>query len=517
MEETRSIQTIVDLIAYHGRVRPRHPAMVMGEDRISYGELNTHANQIAHALLELGLVKDDRVIYLGKNHPSFFEVLFGTAKAGMVTVPINVRLSSDEIVWIVNNAAAPVLFYSEEYSGLIAVIRDNCPRIRHFIPLSGDAYAKWLARHPATSPDLEVCGEDVCLQIYTSGTTGRPKGAQLTNANLITCAESCVSAWGNWTERDVSLIVMPLFHIGATAYAFIGLRAGATLSIMADAVPLAILQTIEQHAVTKALFVPALLLSLVNLPPSQFNLGTLELIAYGTAPMPLELLRRSIDMFGCKFVQLYGLTETTAPITYLPPEDHDKQGNERMRSCGIPAPGVEIRIMDAETGKELSAGEVGEVVVRTAQIMAGYWKQPDATADAVRDGWLHTGDAGYLDKDGYLYIHDRIKDMVVSGGENVYPAEVENAIYGHPAVAEVAVIGVPDDRWGEAVKACVVLRAGQAATEEEIIRFARERIAAFKAPRSVDFYPQLPRNSTGKLLKRELRKPYWEGMQRQVN
>jgi long-chain acyl-CoA synthetase len=518
MENADGIQTIVALLEHHSNKRPTHPAILMDGTNISYAEVNRRANQVAHGLLSLGVKPANRFALLSKNHWSFFELLFGAAKAGAVMVPVNVRLTVLEITWILADAKAEVLFYGPEFEVLIDQIREHAPALKHLIPLSetDGGYESWRNSYPTYKTEHQVKQDDICLQIYTSGTTGHPKGAQITHQNLISCGDSCIAAWGDWKPSDVSLIVMPLFHIGATAYAFIGLRAGATLSILRDADPMLILQSIERDHITVALFVPALMLALVNLPPQDRDLSSLRLIAYGTAPMPLELLRRSMKVFECGFVQLYGLTETTAPITYLPPEDHDPNGNRRMRSCGLAAPGVEIRIVD-EAGRVRGAGEVGEIICRTAQIMKGYWKQPSATMQSIRDGWLYTGDAGYMDDDGYLYIHDRIKDLIVSGGENVYPAEVENAIFGHPAVADVAVIGIPDERWGEAVKACVVLKAGQAVTADEIIDFARHRIAGFKTPRSVDFLSVLPRNSTGKVLKRELRQPYWAMRDRQVN
>jgi len=243
--------------------------------------------------------------------------------------------------------------------------------------------------------------------------------------------------------------------------------------------------------------------------------SALELIAYGASPAPIELLRNALKVFGCGFAQVYGLTETTGAITYLPPEDHQADAVERLKSCGKPMTGVEVRIVDAG-GREVATGEVGEVICRTPQIMLGYWNLPDASRLAIRDGWFHTGDAGYMDRDGYIYIYDRVKDMIVSGGENIYPAEVESALFGHPAVADVAVIGVPDDKWGEQVKAIVVPKPGASVTDREIIDFARERIAHYKAPRSVDFVEALPRNPSGKILKRELRKPYWADRDRQV-
>jgi acyl-CoA synthetase (AMP-forming)/AMP-acid ligase II len=260
-----------------------------------------------------------------------------------------------------------------------------------------------------------------------------------------------------------------------------------------------------------------MLLFLLQAPQcAESDFSSLELIVYGASPAPLELLRNALRTFGCALGQLYGLTESTGGVTYLAPEDHGEHAIERMRSCGTPLDGVEIKVVDAE-GRELPPGEVGEVICRTPQVMLGYWNLPEATARAVRDGWLYTGDAGYRDEDGYLYIYDRIKDMIISGGENIYPAEVESALFGHPAVADVAVIGVPDEQWGEAVKAIVVKKADASIDADDLIGYARTRIAGYKVPRSVDFLPALPRNPSGKILKRELRKPYWASRARQIN
>jgi acyl-CoA synthetase (AMP-forming)/AMP-acid ligase II len=249
----------------------------------------------------------------------------------------------------------------------------------------------------------------------------------------------------------------------------------------------------------------------------EVDFSRLKFITYGASPIPLELMRAAMDRFGCGFVQMYGMTETSGTIVVLDPSDHVPEGSPKMRSVGTPLPGVEIKIVDAQ-GNPVPAGEVGEIATRSVKNMKGYWNKPDATAATIdAEGWLRTGDAGYLDADGYLYIHDRVKDMIISGGENVYPAEVENAIYSHPKVADVAVIGVPDKKWGEAVKACVVVRSGETLTEAEVIAHARQLVAGYKCPKSVDFIAALPRNASGKVLRRELRAPYWEGMERAVN
>jgi acyl-CoA synthetase (AMP-forming)/AMP-acid ligase II len=310
---------------------------------------------------------------------------------------------------------------------------------------------------------------------------------------------------------------MPLFHIGGSGWGLVGLFRGIENVLTKDFDPPSILRVIEERRVTKALFVPAMMLFLLQTPQSRdTDFSSLELIVYGASPAPLDLLRNAVKVFGCSLAQVYGLTETTGAITYLPPEDHGEQAVERMKSCGKAMAGVEIKVVDA-TGKALPPGEVGEVICRTPQVMLGYWNLDEATRRSIRGGWFYTGDAGYMDKDGYLYIYDRVKDMIVSGGENIYPAEIESALFGHPAISDVAVIGVPDDQWGEAVKAIIVRKPGASLDTAELIAYARERLAGYKVPRSVDFVEALPRNPSGKILKRELRKPYWQGRERQVN
>jgi fatty-acyl-CoA synthase len=288
--------------------------------------------------------------------------------------------------------------------------------------------------------------------------------------------------------------------------------------IQAEFTPAGVFDAIEKGGATRLFIVPAALQMMVNHPRCRsVDFSRLKYILYGAAPMPLELLRQCIDMFGAQFIQVYGMTETTGTICMLPPEDHDLGGNKRMRSAGKPLPGVEIRIVDA-AGNDSPVGEVGEVWTRSSNNMIGYWNLPEATLDTMADGgWIKTGDAGYLDEDGYLYIHDRVKDMIITGGENVYPAEVESAIYGHPDVLEVAVIGVPDEKWGETVKAICAPKPGATIDPDSIMSWARERIAGFKVPRSVDVIPALPRNASGKILRKDLRAPYWKGYDRQVN
>jgi len=313
------------------------------------------------------------------------------------------------------------------------------------------------------------------------------------------------------------LIAMPFFHVAGVNIGLLALAQGAHGIVLGETDPAEILRLVAAKGVTYAFLVPALILFVMQHPKAaETDFSSLKNISYGASPISDEVLLRAKKIFGCEFLQVYGLTETTGGGTFLLPEDHEP-ARGKLRSCGRPAPGHEIRVVDG-SGKPLAAGEVGEIQIRSNNVMKGYWNKQEATAKAVcPERWFSTGDAGFFDDEGYLYIHDRVKDMIVSGGENIYPAEVENAIMGHPAVADVAVIGVPDERWGEAVKAIVVKKPGVDAAPAEIIAYARERIAGFKLPKSVDFIDVLPRNPSGKVLRKDLRAPYWEGRARQVN
>jgi long-chain acyl-CoA synthetase len=517
-----AISTVADVTRHHARERPDQTALYFDGERISYGVLDRRASQVAQGLMRAGIEPEARVAVLAKNAPEFFELWFGAAKAGVVLVPVNFRLAPPEIAYVVNDARADLLFVGPDYYDVVDKVAAELTSVREIVALAGQHrgwtdYAHWRDRENASDPMRPLAGRDCAIQMYTSGTTGHPKGAQISHDNLLTLLPGALRQWGVWRDGDVNLVCMPLFHIGGSGWALIGLYRGVENVLTRDFDALTILRLIAERRITKTLFVPAMMLFLLQAPQCRAtDFSSLELIVYGASPAPLDLLRNARAVFGCGLAQVYGLTETTGAITYLPPEDHGEHAIERMKSCGKPADGVEIGIVDA-LGKKLPPGEVGEVVCRTPQVMLGYWNLPDATSRAIRDGWFHTGDAGYLDKEGYLFIYDRVKDMIISGGENIYPAEVESALFGHPAIADVAVVGVPDEQWGEAVKAIVVKKPGVAVSAKELIDYARERIAGYKVPRSVDFIDALPRNPSGKILKRELRKPYWLGHERQVN
>jgi long-chain acyl-CoA synthetase len=519
--------TLGDVTRYHGRVRPASVALSFEGRDTTFADFDRKTNRVANALIAAGLKTGDRVAYVGKNSDLYFELLFGAAKAGVVTAPIGWRLAPPEMAYIVTDSDAKIVFVGPELIAHIETVAAELSWRPQVIAMEPDGagehvtFEAWRDARPDTDPKLPIATSGIAIQLYTSGTTGRPKGAMLTHDNLLSLRRRAAlepMAWNQWGPDDVSLVAMPVAHIGGSGWGLVGLLNGAKGVVAREFDPFKVLDFIEKDRVSKMFMVPAALQIVVRLPRArEVDYSRMSHILYGAAPIPLDLLRECIEIFGCGFCQQYGMTETTGTIVYLPPEDHDPAGNARMRSAGLPLPGVELKVLGPD-GESLPPNTVGEIATRSPSNMAGYWKLDEATAKTVdADGWLRTGDAGYLDEDGYLFIHDRVKDMIISGGENIYPAEVESAVYGHPSVAEVAVIGVPDDKWGEAVKAVVALKPGATPDADDIIAFARTRIAGFKAPKSVDFIDALPRNASGKILRRELRAPYWEGRERQVN
>jgi fatty-acyl-CoA synthase len=492
--------------------------MTEEDRRLSYAELDEWTAKIATYLANVGLKKGDRIAWIGKNSDLYFTLFYGAARLGVVMVPVGWRLAPAEWAFIVNDTQARLLFTGPGFDDAGAALEGQIPHVERVI-------AAYVAQAEIAATDrapFEAAGpDDAVLQLYTSGTTGNPKGAVLSNRNLFGLrkhANEAELAYTKWDDDEVVLVAMPCAHIGGTGLGIMAVASGLPAYILAEFTPDGFFDAVETGGVTRLFIVPAALHILLQHPRcAGVDFSRLKYILYGAAPIPLELLRQCIQMFKCEFIQAYGMTETTGTIVMLPPEDHDPNGNQRMRGAGKPLPGVELRIVDG-AGNDLPVGEVGELWSRSSNNMLGYWNLPDATQKTMADGgWIKTGDAGYLDEDGYLYIHDRVKDMIISGGENVYPAEVESAIFGHPDVLEVAVIGVPDDKWGEAVKAVCVPKPGATIDPENIINWSRERIAGFKVPKSIDVIPALPRNASGKILRKDLRAPYWEGRERQVN
>jgi fatty-acyl-CoA synthase len=447
-------------------------------------------------------------------------------QAGVVMVPVNWRLAGPEIAVIVADSEARLILVGPEFAATVETELPAMPRVATIIAAEGNHptwpdFAAWRdAQSPGAAPEIPLSPHDCAVQLYTSGTTGRPKGVMLSHHNFVHSIHANAqspAAWTQWKDGDSAIQAMPVSHISGTGWGIITVHFGATCHIQRQFDIDMTIDMILNDRINKIFLVPAAMQFLVRHPRAKgADFSCIREMGYGASPIPLALLRECMDVLGCGFVQFYGMTETTGTIVALPPEDHLPQGSPRMRAAGKPLPWVEIRVVDAE-GRDVPTGQVGEIVTRSPANMLGYWNRPEETARTIRDGWLHTGDAGYLDDDGYVFIHDRVKDMIISGGENVYPAEVESALSDHPAIAEVAVIGVPDPKWGEAVKAMIVLRPDASLTEDELITWSRQRIAGFKTPRSVNFVDALPRNASGKLLKRELRAPFWAGQGRQVN
>lgn len=519
------IVTMADVSRYHARTRPDTTALVFEDQVISYAEFDKRCSQVARGLRALGVKENDRIAFIGKNSSEYFEVLFGAAKAGAVMVPISWRLAPLEIDYILKDGEIRALFVDEEFRDLVG----RAPSAKD-IPLVGlygaGAFAAWRELQSGEDPFYSVTPQHIFVQLYTSGTTGHPKGVQLAHGNFYVIEklrhgagnpDRALFEWNEWGPSDVGIITMPCFHISGTGWGIVGLYAGAKNIVLREFTAGGVIDAMKQHGGTKLLLVPTAIQMVLDHPECEkTDFSSLKYLCYGASPIPLEILKRAVKRFGCQFVQMYGLTETTGAVTFLPADDHEIGGNDRMRSAGRAVYGVQLQVRDRDN-KPLAPGESGEICVLSPTIMSGYWKMPEETAKCIdADGWFHTGDAGYIDKDGYVFIQDRIKDMIVSGGVNIYPAEIENALYSFPGVAEAAVIGVPDDKWGESVKAFVVLREGVHAEAGDLIGFCRERIAGYKLPRSIEFVSVLPRNASGKVLKTELRRPYWAGRDRQV-
>lgn len=475
--EDRS-RTFGEGLAEWARETPDAVALRFGERTTDWKTYDRHATQIANGLAAMGLKKGDRVAYLGKNSDRAVELALGAGRAGVVLVPVIWRLAPAEIDFILKDAQAAVLFVEPLFEGQAF----DGPRI-----MMDERFDAWRDGQSDAEHNSGVTRDDVFLQLYTSGTTGMPKGVMLTHRNGTVMRpimrESSIG-WYTIDPGESVIHAMPFGHIAGVGTASGAANGGQELIIHAEFDPGLLIRDIQRYKAKWSFLVPAALAMMLDHPDAKdADFSSLEGMAYGASPIPLDLLKRGVERLGCDFAQMYGMTETYGTVVSLPPEDHGPGKEERMRTAGKALPAVEIRIVDAE-GKPLPPGEIGEVMIHSPTTMVGYWNRPEETARCLtEDGWLRTGDAGTVDEDGYLYIQDRIKDMIITGGENVYPAEVESAIYGHPDVADVAVVGVPDDRWGEAVKAIVVPRPGVEIRPGDVIAWARQKIAGFNAPR----------------------------------
>lgn len=502
------------------RERPDREAIRFGGRSWTWREVAERVQRLAGALRAAGIGPGDRVAVLDLNHPSCLELTLACARIGAANAVVNFRLAPPEILYVVNDASAKLLFVGPEFAAAAGQVADKVPTVTRIVRVGGedDEYEALLAGHDP-DPQVHPADPDDCfVQLYTSGTTGFPKGAMLTHRGMITHAADVASdiVMG---EDAVVQVAMPLFHVGGTSYALIAVREGAVLSMLRMPDPAAVLDMLERERITHTFLVPALLAAMTQVPGvADRDCSALRVLSYGASPMPLPVMRACVALFPGRLQQVYGMTEASGVVSTLGPADHeDPAVAHRLVSAGRPIHGVEIEIREPGSGEPVATGEPGEIWVRTAQLMAGYWGKPEATAAAItEDGWLRSGDGGHMDADGYVYVTDRIKDMIISGGENIYPAEIERVLAEHPDVGDVAVIGVPDDRWGEVPKAIVVAAPGATIDRDALIVHCREQLASFKCPRTVDVLAELPRNPTGKVLKKDLRAPYWADRDRQT-
>jgi long-chain acyl-CoA synthetase len=482
-------------------------------------------------LAQLGVQRGDRVAVLMLNCHRYLEIYYACARMGAVIVPINTRLTTPEIDLILNDGEARLLIVDQTFAS-------HASRLEHFSAIEqivftgslteeapADTYHyEQLVQRGATrhiSADQESGDEDLFGLFYTGGTTGRAKGVMLSHKNIVSNAMHAIMSF-RIGSRDVYLHAAPMFHLGDLGVAFAITMTGARHVFLPAFQPVQVLETIQAHRVTMIMLVPTMINVLLNHPEvDRYDVSSLHTLIYAAAPMPVELLKQGLRKWGLVFAQGYGMTEAAPILTTLPQWDHIVDGTpeqvRRLSSCGKQVLGVEVRVVNAK-GEDVKPGEIGEVVARGPNVMQGYWHMPEATAETLKDGWLHTGDLATVDEEQYIYIIDRAKDMIISGGENVYSAEVEQALYTHPAVLEAAVVGIPDETWGEAVHAVVVCKPGMQVTSDELIAHTRTQIAGYKVPRSIELRSDaLPKSGAGKILKRELRQPYWVGTSRNVN
>ncbi len=506
-------------LAHWAATKPDAEAVTYLDRTWTWAQWNDRIRRLAGALADLGVRRGDVVAFLDKNHPAGVELTMAAASLGAATTMVNFRLAGEEVDYVLNDCGAKVLVVGAELRETVDKIRDKLTTVAHVVELTpdgaeGDEYEALLAGATPRDRADDVDPDDVCLVMYSSGTTGHPKGVALTQRNLLAHTINAHHGW-SFDEGDKNMVAMPLFHVGGSSYMQFGVHDGMASVMTRDADGAALAGAILKGA-NRTFLVPAVLAKVLESGDDAIKLfGKLKSYTYGASPMPLPLLRAALKAWpDTDFIQVYGLTEVCGVVTNLMPDAHrDEAHPERLVSAGTPVPNTEIRVVDPDTGEDVPTGGSGELWFRTPQLMKGYLNKPEATAEAItEDGWFRSGDIGRVDADGFVFVDDRLKDMIITGGENVYSIEVERVLSEHPAVMEVAVFGVPDKKWGEAVKAVVALEGE--ATERELIDWCREHLAHYKCPKSIDIMAALPRNPTGKILKKELRKPFWEGRDR---
>jgi fatty-acyl-CoA synthase len=518
--------TPLRFLRYSSQQFPARTAVVCGEQRFTYAQFSDRTARQAGALRSLGLKSGERVAFLSANCHRLLEAYYGVVEAGCVLLPLNVRLASQELAYILNDAEASVLFFEEQFLPLVESFRKELRSVKHFIPLDFKPSQPWMARQnyeemlaagtPYRADVMQVDENSLAELFYTSGTSANPKGVMLTHRNIYLHALNVAIAFGG-TSESVELHTIPLFHANGWGVAHSLTYVGGKHVMMRKFETTEVFRLIEREGAQSLSVVPAMATALVNCPDRpRFNLKSLERMSLGGAASSPTLVREVEEKLGCACYSGYGLTETAPVLTTARMKAGlDWEGPvryERQASTGHAIPGVEIRVVDPDGNDVPRDGKsIGEIVARSDGVMEGYWRQPEATAEVMRGGWFHTGDMATMDENGYALIVDRKKDIIVSGGENISSLEVEKALLAHPGIYEVAVIPVPDERWGEVPKALVVMKPGVTATEAEVLEFCRGGLTHYKCPRTVEFLESLPRTGTGKVLKKELRKKYWSG------
>ena len=516
---------ITDFFDRGRTINAQGTAFVMEGQRWTFDEAYGVTCQVSHALAALGLPKGTKGAVLSGNHPLSWMCVLGLWRAGLAWVPLNPRGSVSEQQQLLQGFDVEVLFFQQAFSPVIEQVRASCPQLRLLVCIDGTApgcesLPGWIGDAPRTPPSVVIDPEDLAALMPTGGTTGLPKGVMLTHRNLsVSMANAILNNHYEPSECIVNLAAAPMTHTAGYLSIPVSAR-GGTVVVITKPDPVTLLDAIEQHRVTEFFLPPTVIYRLLELPGiQQRDFSSLKYLMYGAAPMSVEKLKQALALFGPVMLQGYGQTEAPGGISALRPSDHFVEGrvagDERLSACGRPSVLNALAIMDDQR-RHLPQGSSGEICVRGDIVMKGYYKQPEKTAEAIVDGWLHTGDVGHLDREGYLHITDRKKDVIISGGFNVYPSETEQVIWTHPAVLDCAVIGVPDEQWGEAVKAVVELKPGAQVSAEALIAFCKERLGSVKAPKSVDFTAALPRSPVGKILKKDLREPYWAGTARRI-
>ena len=513
-----------DMYARNAHLAPNGTAFEYDGHRWSHAGLAARINRLANALHDRGLRRQDRVAILAQNCPHYIEVYGAGETAGYITAAVNFRLAAPEIAYILNDNQPELLIFESQYADIVGALRGELSKPDRYIcigsaPDWAEAYESVLASGSAEPPPIRAHEEDTAYLIYTSGTTGRPKGAMLGQKGQLAFASQTAMDCGIQAD-DVMFLVMPFYHIGAKCNQIACSLRGASFVLHRNYDPAAVVRALEAHRVTLAHLAPVMVHDLLKLSDlASYDLSAFRLLEYASGPMPVAHIRLALEAFGPILMQIYGMTETgTSTILY--PHHHRLDGSEtdlrRLASAGQPPPGHDIRVVRPD-GTDCDVAEMGEILSYSPSVMQGYWNNSPATLEALEDGWMHTGDVGYLDEERFLFVADRIKDMILSGGENIYPREVEEALHAHPGVAEAAVIGVPDDRWGESVTAFVVADPDAPPSAEELIEHCRGFIASYKKPKTVVFLDALPRLPNQKIDKKSLRAPYWATRDRQVN